>query len=58
MGKYDWIVLKYDVTPNQWICERCGEKITSPAPCKIDTAIEMSKGFLKVHKKCKEKEDV
>lgn len=53
--KHEWIFLKYDVQPNLMICERCGEKVLAPMPCKISTAIEMFKGFAKAHKKCKER---
>ena len=52
MTKYDWIVLELG-EPNLFVCQRCKEKVTCPDKCRLDTWSEMSRGFTKVHKKCK-----
>lgn len=52
--KPSWVVLKYDEQPNRMLCERCKESVVTPMPCRLDTASEIFKAFLKVHKKCKE----
>ncbi len=49
---YDWVKLKYDEHPNKLLCERCGEEVIAPENCRMDTWLEMTKGFSRVHKKC------
>ena len=59
MVKHDWIVLKYDVYPNQLICERCNQKMEMPQqPIPINVYMAMLKAFGKDHKKCKVKQNV
>ena len=52
--RIDWIVLKFDESPNKMWCKRCGEMIDAPMPCKIDTATRIMNAFTDAHKKCKD----
>lgn len=56
-GKHDWIVYKYDVTPNEFRCERCGARYAMATPAPIDVMIAAMKAFAKPHKRCKENGD-
>ncbi|MFH1863780.1 MAG: hypothetical protein ABIJ85_02650 [bacterium] len=49
-----WIVLKYDVIPNVFECERCGEKREIRLPAAIDDFVLQGRAFAKTHKYCKE----
>jgi len=50
-----WIALKYDESPNQLWCRRCGEKREMHLPASIDDAIKQGEAFAESHKFCKEK---
>jgi hypothetical protein len=53
MGKYDWIKLKYDVNPNELICERCGDKQVMPeGSMRFSIFTAIGDAFTKQHKKC------
>lgn len=55
-AKHPWIILKYDVNPNECICERCGGKQVMPeGSMHIDMMIAIMKAFMRMHKTCKEK---
>ncbi len=53
MGKYDWIVLKFDETPNKMWCQRCNIKTEMPKFAQFEVVIAMTKAFTKLHKNCK-----
>lgn len=54
-NKYPWIVLKYDVNPNQLICERCGKlQVLPEGSMSFDMLEAMVNCFLKLHKRCKD----
>ena len=51
----DWIVLKYDVSPNELVCERCGGRQVMPAgPIPTRIFIAIGDAFKQIHKNCKE----
>lgn len=52
--RYDWIVLKYNVTPNLMLCERCKKTYPIHMPCSIGMAVAMNNQFIKEHKNCSE----
>ena len=35
-----------------WWCKHCNERVAQPLPMKVDTWLEMSRGFTKAHRKC------
>ena len=54
----DWrIVVMADVDPEEprphMRCTRCGERMVTVLPLKLLTYVEMMKGFLRAHTKCK-----
>nr|MBC8360908.1 hypothetical protein [Candidatus Desulfatibia profunda] len=51
-----WITLKYDITPNVFECERCGEKREVYLPAAIDDFVLQGQAFAETHKYCKEAE--
>lgn len=54
-AKYPWIRLKFDVTPNELICNRCGQVQPFPEGNPFLYTVEaILKSFGKVHKNCKE----
>lgn len=49
-----WIVLKYDVNPNEMVCERCkGKQVLPEGPISVNMLLAMMKSFQKSHKHCK-----
>lgn len=40
--------------PHVW-CRRCGERVVTEVPMRIDTYLAITKGFLAVHKECKDR---
>jgi hypothetical protein len=53
--KKDWIKLKYDVSPNVLICERCKQEVQMPdAPTPISIFLAIMKEFGRLHRHCKE----
>ncbi len=51
----EWIFLKYDVQPNLFICERCGDTFPIQTPCSGKMMIAVGDAFNKQHKRCKHK---
>lgn len=49
------LLLKYDVDPNLWICQECGEEMPQPAKMRLNTAVQMMKAFVAAHKNCDKK---
>jgi hypothetical protein len=54
--KCEWVKYKYDVKPNEMICERCGRTALAPMPCGFKEAIAMMNAFAKIHNKCQERD--
>ena len=51
--KFDWIVLKYDVQPNEFVCERCKRRQPLPDGALAISIFEaMGNAFTKIHKRC------
>ena len=48
-----WITLKYDVTPNVFVCERCHTVREVHLPAAIDDVVKQSEAFAESHKYCK-----
>ena len=48
----EWIFLKYDVQPNLFICERCGDSFPIQTPCSSKMMIAVGEAFTKQHKRC------
>ena len=57
MKEGDWVRLKYDVSPNEMVCERCGHTALAPMPCGFKEAEAMMTAFYKIHKNCKPKKE-
>jgi len=54
--KNEWVVLKYDVQPNEFVCERCGDKQVMPqGSIRFSMFEAIGNAFMKIHKKCKPK---
>ena len=54
MTKHNWIVLKYDVNPNELLCTRCNKiQVMPEGSMPIDIYIVIVNAFAKLHKKCK-----
>lgn len=51
----EWIILKYDVTPNQYVCQRCGARREVYLPATIDDFVKQGEAFAESHKHCKDK---
>jgi hypothetical protein len=34
-------------------CTRCGERLVTVLPLKVDTYLEVSRGFMRAHRNCK-----
>jgi hypothetical protein len=57
--RHDWIRLKYDVNPNQMICERCGKMFEMPiGGISFNMMLGIMGGFAKDHIHCKVKAEV
>ena len=52
---YDWLVIKYDVQPNVFLCERCNMTYAFSTPCSFKMLDSMMTAFISDHKKCKVK---
>jgi len=52
--KTEWIVLKYDVSPNIMICNRCKkEQVMPEGNISMNMLIAIGECFTKEHKDCK-----
>ena len=53
MGKYDYIKIKYDVQPNEMICEKCNDKQVMPeGSMRFSIMQSLLNAFYRLHKKC------
>jgi hypothetical protein len=50
----NWVLLKYDIQPPVFMCERCGAKREAHLPAAIDDFVKQGKAFAESHKYCKE----
>lgn len=50
MTDAEWCV----VGENSFECRRCGTSEAVPLPCSVDQFLDMSRGFIRRHKDCKE----
>jgi len=49
-----WVVLKYDVQPPTFRCERCGSTRIAFLPAAVDDFVKQGAAFGESHKFCKE----
>jgi hypothetical protein len=52
-SEVEWVFLKYDVQPNLFVCERCGDSFPIKTPCSAKMMIAVGDAFMKQHKHCK-----
>lgn len=50
--KADHVVIKFDVAPNRFLCERCGDSVAMPFDCSLDYLSGCAGVFMGLHKDC------
>ena len=48
-----WIFIKYDVKPNEYVCQRCGARREVHLPAPIADVAKQAEAFAESHKYCK-----